>query len=137
MESALNFLRCLLVHCPDQNTTAVSFQYCNSVSLDITNAEDSYSTIVTRATTQGLMNKNSVLITVCVNEDACHHIIWIRVRKIFTAVGGVRPLQEKSLHFLSFILCRSKSGMIFYKLLKVCFNVSQNLLQWNDVCLGV
>jgi hypothetical protein len=38
---------------------------------------------------------------------------------------------------LSFILCRSKFGMIFYKLRKVSFNVSQNLLQWHDVCLGV
>lgn len=38
---------------------------------------------------------------------------------------------------LSFILCRTKSGMMFYKLLKVSFNVSQNLLQWHDVSLGV
>jgi hypothetical protein len=45
--------------------------------------------------------------------------------------GGRGKATTGKISALSFILCRSKSGMIFYKLWKVSFNVSQNLLQWH------
>jgi len=50
--------------------------------------------------------------------------------------GGWGKATTGKISALSFILCRSKSGMIFYKLRKVSFTVSQNLLQWHAVCLG-